>query len=237
MKVRKNFLLILLPVFLAGFNQCKHDPDLDIYNGQNPHIPTESTTCDSDSVYFQNDVLPLLVSNCSTSGCHDSETAEDGVVLVDYASVMATGEIKTGNPDDSDLYEKLLETDPEERMPPYPNNPLTADQKNIIKKWIEQGAKNNSCDNGCDTLNVTFSGSIWPTLQTNCVGCHSGGNPEGNIVITDYNSVVALVNNGSLIGAITHDLNYIPMPQNGPKLSDCKIDEIKIWIEDGTPNN
>ena len=237
MIIRKLLGLMLLSLFLVGMYQCKHDPDLDIYNGQNPHIPTESMTCDSDTIYFQNDVLPLLVSTCSTSGCHDTESAEDGVILVDYASVIATGEIKTGNPSDSELYEKIMDNDPEEMMPPPPNNSLTTDQKNMIKKWIEQGAKNNSCDSGCDTLNVTFSTSVWPTLSTNCVGCHSGANPDGNIVITDYNSIVTLANTGSLLGVINHEGNYSPMPKNGQKLSDCKIAEIKIWIEDGTPNN
>ncbi len=231
-----KFSVICL-LLVTSFYQCKHDPDLDIYNGQDPNNPTTSHECDSDTVYFQNDVLPLLVSNCSTSGCHDTETAEDGVILVNYASVIATGEIKIGNPGDSELYEKIIDNDPEEMMPPPPNNPLTTDQQNMIKKWIEQGAKNNSCDSGCDTLNVTFSSSVWPTLSTNCVGCHSGTDPSGNVIITDYNSVVALANNGSLLGVIKHEGNYSPMPKNGQKLSDCKIAEFKIWIEDGTPNN
>lgn len=237
MEVRKIFLLILLSLFLVGFYQCKHDPDLDIYNGQDPNHPTVSNECDPDSVYFQNDVLPLLISNCSTSGCHDSETAEDGVILVDYVSVMATAEIKAGNPGDSELYEVIIENDMDERMPPPPANQLNVSQKEMIKKWIEQGAKNNSCDEGCDTTNVTFSESIGPTLNESCVGCHSGSNPGGNIYITDFNSVVALANNGSLMGVINHETNYSPMPKNGSKLSDCKIAEIKIWIEDGTPNN
>ncbi len=237
MSIKKILFLLVGLLVVISLYQCKHDPDLDIYNGQDPNNPSTSNQCDPDSVYFQNDVLPLLVSNCSTSGCHDANSAEDGVILVDYASVMETGEIKTGNPGDSELYEKIMESDPEERMPPPPSSSLTADQKNLIKKWIEQGAKNNSCDSGCDTLNVTFSSSIWPTLNTNCVGCHSETNPGGNVVITDYNSVVTIADNGSLMGAINHEANYSPMPKNGQKLSDCKITEIKIWIEDGTPNN
>ncbi len=237
MILKKILFSVISLLMVTLLYQCKHDPDLDIYNGQDPNNPTTSDACDPDSVYFQNYVLPLLVSNCSTSGCHDKESAEDGVILVDYASVMGTGEIKTGNPGDSELYEKIMENDPEERMPPPPNNSLTADQRNMIKKWIEQGAKNNSCDSGCDTLNVTFSTSVWPTLSTNCVGCHSGAEPSGNITITDYNSVVALANNGSLLSVIKHEGNYSPMPKNGQKLSDCKVAEIKIWIEDGTPNN
>ena len=85
------------------FYQCKHDPDIDIDNGQDPDT-TVSNNCDPDTVYFHNDVLPILVSNCSTSGCHDSETASDGVILVDYVSVIETGKVKPGDPYDSELF-------------------------------------------------------------------------------------------------------------------------------------
>ena len=48
-------------------------------------------------------------------------------------------------------------------MPPPPLEPLTADQKNLIKKWIDQGAKDNICDDyagGCNLTNVTFVDSV-----------------------------------------------------------------------------
>ena len=30
---------------------------------------------------------------------------------------------------------------------------------------------------------------------------------------------------------------YIPMPENGQQLSDCKIAQIRKWINDGMPDN
>ena len=134
-------------------------------------------------------------------------------------------------------FEKIIDNDPDDRMPPPLANSLSIDQQELIKKWISQGAKNNSCNSGCDTTNVTFSNTVWPTINASCVGCHSGANPGGNISITDYNSLVATVSDGSLIGVIDHEPDYSPMPKNGSKLSDCKIAEIKIWIKNGTPNN
>ena len=232
--------VLLLATIIAAFfvtAGCKHDPDLVIANIITPNDTTQISTCNPDTVYFQNDVLPLLISSCANIGCHDIASAEDGVILVDYSSVMQTGEIKPGDPYDSELFEKILDSDPDERMPPPPSSPLTPEQQDIIKIWIEQGALNNYCNADCDTNNVTFSGTVWPMLNTVCVGCHSGGTPSGGIVINDYNSVVLMANNGSLLGSISHDANYIPMPKNGQKLSDCKITEVKIWIEDGTPNN
>ena len=193
--------------------------------------------CDPDTVYFQNEILPLIMSSCATTDCHDKITEEQEIVFTDYASIIEHGEIKPFEPEESKLYEIINKTDPDDRMPPPPADPLNADQKNKIKKWIEQGALNNFCEEDCDTTNVTFSGSVWPTIELNCLGCHSGAEPSGNILLTDYNAVVVQANNGRLFGAINHENGFAPMPKNAPKLTNCKIDQVKIWIENGTPNN
>jgi len=200
-------------------------------NGENGH------PCDADTVYFQNEVLPLIISNCATAGCHDKLGGEQEVLLVDYASIIQYGKIKPGNPNDSKLYKKIMENGGEDQMPPPPASPLSTEQKNIIKTWIEQGALNNYCDEVCDTTNVTFSGTIRPIIELNCYGCHSGQQPSGGISLTDYNNVVVQANNGYLLSAVSHDPGFSPMPKNAPKLADCKINEIRIWIENGTPNN
>ena len=195
--------------------------------------------CDPDTVYFQNTVLPLLVSNCATTGCHDTQTHKHGVILVDYSSVMNTTNVHPYNPDGSKLYKVLFGGDKrdDDIMPPPPAAPFTTQQKQIIYDWIAQGALNNQCTGGCDTTNVTFSGTVWPLMNTWCTGCHSGNNSGGNIHIENYNDVVAIANNGKLMGTITHSPGYSPMPKNADKFSDCQIAEIRLWIEDGTPNN
>ncbi len=193
--------------------------------------------CDPDTAYFQNQILPLLISNCATTDCHDGSSEDNDVVLVDYASVMQTGKVKPGDPFDSKLYKVLVKEEPDDRMPPPPAEALSTEQTELVKKWILQGALDNFCQEDCDTTNVTFSTSVWPTLETNCVGCHSGATPAGEIPITNYNEVVAIATNGKLLGAIRHETGFSPMPKNGAKLIDCKIREIEIWIEDGTPDN
>ncbi len=44
----------------------------------------------------------------------------------------------------------------------------------MIIKWINEGAKNNSCSNlNCDTVNtVTYSAQVDPIIQLYCVKCH-----------------------------------------------------------------
>ncbi len=65
----------------------------------------------------------------------------------------------------------------------------------------------------------------------------NGYKHEPDLVLEDYNSIADVANNGLLSGVVTHDVNYSHMPKNGDKLDDCKISKIKIWIENGTPDN
>jgi len=222
-------------VITAFFIGCKHDP-------VDPVVPVDppilSDNCDPDTVYFQNEVLPLLISSCGVAGCHDPGTASDGVVLTDYASVIASGKVRAGNPGDSDLIEVLNEDDPEDRMPPSPRQPLSAEQIAKISKWISQGAKDNACEStSCDTVNVSFSAHIWPVVQNSCLGCHSGASPSGGISLTNHQQIASAATGGRLLGAVRWESGFSAMPQNGNKLSDCTITQIKKWIENGTPNN
>ncbi len=194
--------------------------------------------CDPDTVYFQNDILPLLMSSCGVTGCHDPGTAQHGVILTDYASIMQTADVRPGNPADSDLYEVLTETDPDKRMPPPPRQPLNAVQIAKIEKWILQGAQNNVCETtNCDTVNVTFSGQIFPIIQNTCFGCHSGANPSGGLLLTNHSHVASAAASGRLMGSIRHENGYSPMPQNGAQLNECVITQFEKWIADGTPDN
>lgn len=94
----------------------------------------------------------------------------------------------------------------------------------------------------CDTANVTFSGTVFPIIQDNCIICHSGSAPQGNVLLEDHASIsaagqVPAGQYGSLYGAISHASGNSPMPKNGTKLSDCNIRKIKIWIDAATPDN
>lgn len=199
--------------------------------------------CDPDTVYFQNTVLPLLQSSCAVSGCHDEISHQDGVILTTYEKILQTVEIKPFEPWDSKLYEVIENDFQSDRMPPPPSPPFTQEQKDIIYNWILQGALNNYCDSeNCDSLNVSFSETIFPIIQNNCYGCHSGSNPDGNISLTNYNQImnagsISQGTYGSLLGTITWNTGNSNMPNNGNKLSDCNIAQINKWIEDGMPDN
>jgi len=196
--------------------------------------------CDSNLVYFEQEVLPLIVSNCAKSGCHDAITHEEGYNLTSYANIMSSGIVRPNRPDNSKMIKVLTEEDGDDAMPPYPNQKLTNEQINLLIKWINQGAKDTSCVETvvtCSTTNVSYSGFIAPLFTTFCSGCHSGGNPSGGILLNSYNGVKAVAQNGRLIGAISWNNGFQRMPQGGNQLTDCSIAKIQAWINDGMQNN
>jgi Planctomycete cytochrome C len=230
-----KFLAFVLTLMI--FSSCTHIID------ENPPVNNppivDSTDCDPNIVYFENEVLPIFASSCALSGCHDANSAQEGIVLNNYQNIFVTGEISAGNPNSGDIYESITENDPSKLMPPPSSGiTLTSAQIQTIYDWIDQGALNNLCaEEACDSVNVTFAASIQPIINTYCKGCHSGGSPQGGISLENYNQIKISVDNGSLGGSINHTSGFTPMPFNQNKLSACKVSQINKWINDGAPNN
>ncbi len=235
----------LVVLFLPS---CRHELVLPMDGGTDPQDtvpppPVDSgdytgVPCSPDTVYFVNQVLPLIVSQCAKSGCHDVQSHQEGVVLVDYQRIISTGKVKAGLPSSSKLYTSLNVSDPNDRMPPAPNSALTTDQKNLIKKWIEQGAKNNECNEGygsCDTTGVTYANFVNALMANQCTGCHGASNPSGGIKLTTYAEVKASGQSGQLYGSIAHLSGYKAMPDGAPALSTCFVNKVKAWVNQGMP--
>jgi hypothetical protein len=89
----------------------------------------------------------------------------------------------------------------------------------------------------CDTLNVTYAGTISPIMQTYCNGCHSASAPSAGIITSTHAGLQAIALNGSLYGSMSHASAYSPMPKNSPKLTDCPLAKVRIWVAAGAPNN
>lgn len=191
------------------------------------------SSCDPDTVYFQNTILPLVVSSCATTGCHDQQSHKDGIILTDYASIIQTGKIKPGDAGDSEFFESLTD-EGDDLMPPPPYEPLSSEQIQLMKTWILQGARNNACFDGCDTTSSSFAAQIWPLMESYCTGCHSAAAPGGGIVIAGYDDLVALAENGSLMGSVRWESAYAKMPTT-QQLSDCHISLLQKWIDAGFP--
>ncbi len=227
LKITTLILLALIVIVYA----CRHEPSL--VNGAPPDVtpppPGASTIC------FQTNVLPIFVSNCAKGGCHDAVTKKEGIQLDNFADIMKG--IKPNDPAGSKYWRVIIDTKPEERMPPPPAPPITTAQKDSIYKWIVQGAMNTTnCASACDPLQFSYGLTIRSIINNNCAGCHDASTASGGLNLTDYNTVKTVTLNGRLLGSINHQPAFKPMPPVG-KLSDCNIQQFVNWKNAGAPDN
>lgn len=226
----KNPIIFIISVLALA--ACVHQPEWT----PDSNFPVNDDPCDPNTVYFQNDILPILLSNCAMPGCHDANTRAEGIQLTDYAAMMNSRVIQAGNLNKSELWEVITDNDPGDRMP-LGRPALSNDQLTLIRKWIEQGAQNNQCDKGCDTTKFTYSAVIAPLLKQNCTGCHSSASPSAGVVLDNHPAVQTLALNGRLFGAVNHEAGYKAMPLGGQKMELCKVTQIRKWIDGGALNN
>ncbi len=101
-------------------------------------------------VQFNRDIRPLLSDRCFA--CHGPEAGQRKAKLrfdkTDgpegaYRSRKGVAAIQPGSPEQSSLWQRLVTSDPEEIMPPPDagKKPLTAEEKEHFKQWIQDGAR------------------------------------------------------------------------------------------------
>ena len=76
-------------------------------------------------------------SHCAE--CHSGPKARAGVNILDRDGLIKKEKVVPGKPDDSLLYQLISATD-ESAMPPTGRTRLSADQIEVIRKWIVAGA-------------------------------------------------------------------------------------------------
>lgn len=212
---------------------CKHESTVPLSNLASDSTRYKNIPCSKDTVYFFNEVGPLIITSCAMTGCHDGNEGETRP-LTTFKNI--TRYVSVGNPASSELY-TVLSKSGEDLMPPPPYAAFTSTQKLLTSKWIQQGALNNGCtDISCDTTNVTYSGVVQVIMQTNCTGCHSATKADGGIKLDSYTDVKSTNSSGKLYGSIIQSSGFIPMPPDS-KITNCNIKKIKSWINKGSLNN
>lgn len=83
----------------------------------------------------------------------------------------------------------------------------------------------------CDTLNVSYTGSIATILSNNCYSCHSDANAAfgGGVHLQKLSDVVSY---SSRIIAAVKQTGPKPMPPSG-KLNPCSVSQFDIWLRNG----
>ena len=91
---------------------------------------------------FNRDIRPILVENCFS--CHGADSAgrKADLRLDQRDDAVESGAIAPGDPDSSVALDRIFSDDPDEVMPPPAvKKTLTAEQKELLKRWIAEGAE------------------------------------------------------------------------------------------------
>ncbi|MCM8531784.1 MAG: hypothetical protein NE330_11535 [Lentisphaeraceae bacterium] len=105
-----------------------------------------SSTYGAEKINFNRDIRPILSDKCFH--CHgpdehdskghlrlDVPHGEDGA----YRERKGSFAIKAMDPANSEIWKRIITDDEDDVMPPSdsPKKPLTKDEKELVKKWIE----------------------------------------------------------------------------------------------------
>ncbi|MFZ4399788.1 MAG: hypothetical protein ACOYO1_07120 [Bacteroidales bacterium] len=212
--MKKNIKFACLSaVCIFALSSCKHDST----------PPVIDETAIKDTVYFYDEVLPIVQSNCAISGCHTG--GEEEPDLSNYSNILNM--VKPGDPQNSRLYKYAIGSE----MPPPPKTPLNLEQVTLIYGWIKQGALENM--ETCDTSIYTFAAATSPIIKRNCLGCHNTGSANGEL--TNHSQISAKAT--TILGRIKGQSGSIMPPSPAKPLSECKITKITNWINNGKQND
>lgn len=95
---------------------------------------------------FNREIRPILAENCFHCHGPDSKSRKGGLRLDTFEGATDGGDfaeaVVPGKPERSDLITRIHSGDPDELMPPPDSKrTLTSKEKELLRKWIESGAK------------------------------------------------------------------------------------------------
>ena len=95
-----------------------------------------------ERLQYNRDILPILAEQCFTCHGADSAARKADLRLDRRDAALELGAIVAGQPDDSELIARIMTDDADEVMPPpRSKKTLTAKQKQLLHRWIQEGAE------------------------------------------------------------------------------------------------
>ncbi len=134
---RRSIDLFLLLLIVVGTFQFSLE-----LTGQSPEKESGNTS----SISFRNHILPIFQSHCF--GCHQPAQSQGSYDMTRYTRLISGGEsglsaIVPGDASASYLIELITAHDGEAQMP-LEGQPLSSDQVELVQRWIDDGAVDDS---------------------------------------------------------------------------------------------
>ena len=128
-------------------------------------------------------------------GCHGPDGAFKETLLIEHSALIQNRTVVPGNPDASELYNRLVTTDAAKRMPQQ-QPPLSTQAINTIRNWILAGAPDWTATS---TTNGQF---ISPSEVLNTIETHLMSLPSFDRAFARYFTMTHLYNAGESAGIL-----------------------------------
>jgi WD40 repeat protein/mono/diheme cytochrome c family protein len=106
-------------------------------------------------VSYYKQIRPIFQAQCQ--GCHQPAKSKGGYVMTDFAKLLAAGDsgkkaVTPGKPDGSFLLEQITPNKDGEAEMPQGKSPLKPEDRELVRKWIAQGAKDDTPKNAVQRI-------------------------------------------------------------------------------------
>jgi len=188
----------------------------------------------AEPVSYFRDVYPVLRANCI--GCHKPGKTKGGLDLTSHAALLnggKTGEgLKAGHAEDSELLTQITGAEPEM---PKDADPLTAGEVATIRRWINEGAKDDT-PSGPGAAHRLVSPPVYPSAPAIASLAWS---PDGGVLaVAGWHEVILRSGDGGqVLGRLVGDsprVESIAFSPDGKQLATAggapsEYGEVQIW--------
>lgn len=186
-----------------------------------------------DPVSFQKQIRPIIVRSCV--GCHQPASMQAGLLLTSYSGFLKGGSkgaaVIPGDPSQSILI-GYLDGSKQPRMP-FGGKPLPDDQIQLMKRWIAEGAKDDSPAGSADTAARKQTIYHEPPLVTALAFSPDGG----QLAVSGYHEIILLSAEGVLqarLPGLSMRIGSIAYSPDGTILAavggdPARMGELQIW--------
>ena len=208
-------------------------------------ISAEETNPDAskaEPVSYWRDIRPIFQEHCH--GCHQPAKKAGDYEMTDFQAMLTGGEtgeaaIVAGKPDDSYLVAQIVPVDGEAEMPKG-KPPIESAKIELVRKWIEQGAK----DDTPETAVQKYDAKNPPVYQAMPVVTSIDYSPDGKLIaVSGYHEVIlhdatkAVAGEASMVGRLvgqSERIEAVTFSPDGKMLaiaggSPGRLGEVQIW--------